>query len=175
MVAMYPLDPAPQDMRAMGEAALDYLIGYIHGLDNAPADATEVAIDLARDLRATAPERGGDFDELLTEAQAAIAKTFEYAGPGYLAYIPGGGLYTAALADFIAQGVNRYVGLWQPSPAVVQIEENVTRWLCDLFEYPEGSQGLLLSGGSMANLSAMVTARHAKLGEVPELDVHGEG
>ena len=165
MVAMYPLDPAPQDMRAMGEAALDYLIGFIHGLDDAPADATEGAIDLARDLRATAPERGGDFDELLTEAQAAIAKTFEYAGPGYLAYIPGGGLYTAALADFIAQGVNRYVGLWQPSPAVVQIEENVTRWLCDLFEYPEGSQGLLLSGGSMANLSAMVTARHAKLGE----------
>ena len=48
---------------------------------------------------------------------------------------------------------------------MVQIEENVTRWLCDLFDYPEGSQGLLLSGGSMANLSAMVTARHAKLGE----------
>ena len=61
--------------------------------------------------------------------------------------------------------MNRYVGLWQPSPAVVQIEENVTRWLCDVFDYPAGSQGLLLSGGSMANLSAMVTARHAKLGE----------
>ena len=61
--------------------------------------------------------------------------------------------------------MNRYVGLWQASPAVVQIEENVTRWLCDLFEYPAGSQGLLLSGGSMANLSAMVTARHARLGE----------
>jgi glutamate/tyrosine decarboxylase-like PLP-dependent enzyme len=102
---------------------------------------------------------------VFAEAQEAISRTFEYAGPGYLAYIPGGGLYTAALADFIAQGVNRYVGLWQPSPAVVQIEENVTRWLCDMFDYPEGSQGLLLSGGSMANLSAMVTARHAKLGE----------
>ncbi|MGZ8629243.1 MAG: pyridoxal phosphate-dependent decarboxylase family protein, partial [Actinomycetota bacterium] len=162
---MYPLDPAPQDLRAMGEAALDYLIGFIHGLDDAPADATHGAIELARELRASAPEQGGDFDELFAEAQAAIAKTFEYAGPGYLAYIPGGGLYTAALADFIAQGVNRYVGLWQPSPAVVQIEENVTRWLCDLFDYPVGSQGLLLSGGSMANLSAMVTARHAKLGE----------
>ncbi len=100
-----------------------------------------------------------------TRHDARSRSTFEYAGPGYLAYIPGGGLYTAALADFLAQGVNRYVGLWQPSPAVVQIEENVTRWLCDVFDYPEGSQGLLLSGGSMANLSAMVTARHAKLGE----------
>ena len=149
----------------MGESALEYLIGFIDGLDDAPAEATEGAIELARELRAAPPERGGDFAPLFDEARRAIEKTFEYAGPGYLAYIPGGGLYTAALADFLAQGVNRYVGLWQPSPAVVQIEENVTRWLCDVFDYPATSQGLLLSGGSMANLSAMVTARHAKLGE----------
>ncbi|MGZ8580448.1 MAG: pyridoxal phosphate-dependent decarboxylase family protein [Actinomycetota bacterium] len=162
---MLPLDPAPEDMRAMGETALEYLIGFIEGLDDAPAEATEGAIELARELRAAPPERGGDFAPVFDEAQRAIEKTFEYAGPGYLAYIPGGGLYTAALADFLAQGVNRYVGLWQPSPAVVQIEENVTRWLCDVFDYPARSQGLLLSGGSMANLSAMVTARHARLGE----------
>ena len=165
MALMLPLDPAPAEMRAMGESALEYLIGFIHGLDDAPAEATEGAVELARELRGVPPERGGDFEPLFDEAQRAIAHTFEYAGPGYLAYIPGGGLYTAALADFLAQGVNRYVGLWQPSPAVVQIEENVTTWLCDVFDYPEGSQGLLLSGGSMANLSAMVTARHAKLGE----------
>jgi aromatic-L-amino-acid/L-tryptophan decarboxylase len=161
----FPLDPAPQDMQAMGEAAVSYLIGFIQGLDDAPAEATEGALDLANRLRAVPPEHGGEFAPVFAEAQEAISRTFEYAGPGYLAYIPGGGLFTAALADFIAQGVNRYVGLWQPSPAAVQIEENVTRWLCDLFDYPEGSQGLLLSGGSMANLSAMVTARHAKLGE----------
>ena len=161
----FPLDPAPQDMQVMGEAAVSYLIGFIQGLDDAPAEATEGALDLARRLRAAPPEHGGEFAPVFAEAKEAISRTFEYAGPGYLAYIPGGGLYTAALADFIAQGENRYVGLWQPSPAVVQIEENVTRWLCDLFDYPEGSQGLLLSGGSMANLSAMVTARHAKLGE----------
>jgi aromatic-L-amino-acid decarboxylase len=161
----FPLDPAPEDMRAMGEAAVSYLIGFIEGLDDAPAEATEGALDLAHRLGASPPEHGREFEPLFAEAQEAISRTFEYAGPGYLAYIPGGGLYTAALAEFIAQGVNRYAGLWQPSPAVVQIEENVTRWLCDLFEYPEGSQGLLLSGGSIANLSAMVTARHAKLGE----------
>ena len=164
MVRMLPLDPSADDMQAMGEAAVDYLIGFIQGLDEAPADATEGAVELARAIRAAPPESGVDFGPLLAEANDAIAHTFEYAGPGYLAYIPGGGLYTAALADFIAQGVNRYVGLWQPSPAVVQIEENVTRWLCDLFGYPARAQGLLLSGGSMANLSAMVTARHVKLG-----------
>ncbi len=161
---MYPLDPAPEDMRAMGEAALGYLIGFIGGLDDAPAEATEGAIELARELRSAPPEGGVEFDRVFADVQRAVERTFEYAGPGYLAYIPGGGLYTAALGEFIAQGVNRYAGLWQPSPAVVQIEENVARWLCDVFEYPATSQGLLLSGGSAANLSAMVTARHDRLG-----------
>jgi aromatic-L-amino-acid decarboxylase len=151
-------------MREMGDATLTYLIDFIQGLDDAPAEATEGALDLARRLRSAPPEDGRPFDELFAEIQEAVARTFEYSGPGYLAYIPGGGLFTAALAEFIAQGVNRYAGLWGPSPAVVQLEENVARWLCDLFDLPAGSQGILTSGGSMANFSAVVTARHAKLG-----------
>ncbi len=149
----------------MGEAVVDYLVDFVHGLDDAPAEATEGGIELARSLRGGPPEIGGDFDELFEQMQEAAAKTFEYAGPGYLAYIPGGGLYTAALAEFMAQGVNRYINLWQPSPGMVQIEQNVVRWLCDLFDYPDGARGLLTSGGSMANFSAIVTARHTKLGE----------
>jgi aromatic-L-amino-acid/L-tryptophan decarboxylase len=160
----FPLDPKPADMRAMGEAVLDYLVEFIGGLDDAPASNTEGGIEIARRLREAPPERGSDFEGLLDDIDDAVAHTFEYSGPGYLAYIPGGGLFTAALAEFLAQCVNRYVGLWQPSPAVVQLEENVTRWMCDLFEMPPGSQGLLTTGGSMANLSAVVTARHARLG-----------
>ncbi len=159
-----PLDPSPSQMREMGESVLTYLVDFIRGLDDAPAEATDGALDLARRLRASPPEDGRPFAELFAQVQDAVARTFEYSGPGYLAYIPGGGLFTAALAEFIAQGVNRYAGLWGPSPAVVQLEENVTRWLCDLFDYPAGSQGILTSGGSMANFSAVVTARHAKLG-----------
>jgi aromatic-L-amino-acid decarboxylase len=113
------------------------------------------------------PEVGTrDFDRVLDDALDAARRTFEYSGPGYLAYIPGGGLFTAALAEFLAQGLNRYVGLWQPSPAVVQLEENVTRWLCGLFAFPAATaQGVLTTGGSLANLSAVVTARHTRLGE----------
>ena len=161
-----PLDPAPEQMRSMAAAVTEALAAWIGGLADAPADATEGALDVARRLAAAPPELGtGDLDALLEEALEAARHTFEYSGPGYLAYIPGGGLYTAALAEFLAQGLNRYVGLWQPSPAIVQLEENVTRWLCGLFDFPEEtSQGVLTSGGSLANLSAVVTARHAKLG-----------
>ena len=163
----FPFDPAPGDMRAMAGAVAETLIAWIDGLDEAPANATDGALEVARRLAAAPPEEGTrDFDRVLADALDAARRTFEYSGPGYLAYIPGGGLYTAALAEFLAQGLNRYVGLWQPSPAIVQLEENVTRWLCGLFDFPVATaQGVLTSGGSMANLSAVVTARHTRLGE----------
>ena len=56
MGIMLPLDPSAQDMRAMGEAALEYLIGFIQGLDDAPAEATDGAVELARELRSAPPE-----------------------------------------------------------------------------------------------------------------------
>ncbi len=162
----YPFDPSPEEMRAMGSAVLDELIAWIGGLEDAPAEATEHAPTVAEKLRAAPAEEGTrDFRGLLDDALEAARHTFEYSGPGYLAYIPGGGLFTAALAEFLAQGLNRYVGLWQPSPAMVQLEENVTAWLSSLFDMPDTAQGILTSGGSMANLSGVVTARHAKLGE----------
>jgi aromatic-L-amino-acid decarboxylase len=165
MAAMYPLDPRPEDMRAMGRDVLEYLIEFIGGLDDAPAYNTDGALEVARRMRAAPPELGGEWAPLLAEAQEAVANTFEYSGPGYLAYIPGGGLYTAALAAFLSLGVNRFAGLWQTSPPVVQLEENVCRWMCDVFDFPPAAQGLLTTGGSLANLSAVVTARHARLGE----------
>jgi aromatic-L-amino-acid decarboxylase len=153
-------------MRAMGEAVLGELIAWQEGLDDAPAEHTGRALEVARSLRAAPPTDGRpDLAPLLAEAMEAARHTYEYSGPGYLAYIPGGGLFTAALGEFLAQGLNRYSGLWQPSPAIVQIEENVTRWLCQIMGLPDSAQGILTTGGSLANLSAVVTARHAKLGE----------
>jgi aromatic-L-amino-acid decarboxylase len=161
-----PLEPAADEMREMAEAVTEALVDWIGGLADAPSENTAGALEVARRLAAAPPDLGSaDFKALLDDALEAARHTFEYSGPGYLAYIPGGGLFTAALAEFLALGLNRYAGLWQPSPAVVQLEENVTRWLCDLFDFPATAQGVLTTGGSMANLSAVVTARHAKLGD----------
>src|SRR5437870_589240 len=151
-------------MRAMGRTVLDAVIGWIGGLEDAPAENTADALQIAAKLEAAPAGRGDrDFDGRLEDAIEAARHTYEFSGPGYLAYIPGGGLFTAALAEFLAQALNRFDALWQPSPAVVQIEENVTRWMCSLFDFPiEASQGLLTTGGSLANLYAFVTARYAK-------------
>jgi len=159
----YPLEPSVADMRAMGEAALEFLMEFIEGLPKAPASDLDVS-----DLQAARPgpsDDGHEFERILESVEAGASRGFNTAGPGYLAYIPGGGLFAAALADFLACGVNRYVTVWGAAPRFAQMEQDVIRWLADQFGYPREARGILTSGGSMANFSAIVTARHALLGE----------
>ena len=137
-----PFDPSPEQMRAMGGTVVETLIDWIGGLAEAPASNTEDALEVAGLLAASPPETGhADLEPLVEQAVEAARHTFEYSGPGYLAYVPGGGLYTAALAEFLALGLNRFGGLWQASPAMVQLEENVTRWLCEVTGFPGSAQG----------------------------------
>lgn len=80
---------------------------------------------------------------------------------GHMGYIPGGGLYPSALGDYIAAISNRYAGIFYAAPGAVRLENMLIRWMCDLMEYPATSLGNLTSGGSIANLVAIVTARDA--------------
>jgi aromatic-L-amino-acid decarboxylase len=156
-------------MRSIGTQAVDYVADFISARESAPASDLEGAYDLAASLRGGFPEEGEDFAGLLEIIDRAARKAYDTAGPGYLAYIPGGGLFASAIADLLADTTNRFMNISAPAPALVQLEANVVRWLCDEFEFPSDSQGILTSGGSMANFSAVVTARETHLGE----DLHG--
>jgi len=162
----YPLEPSAPEMREMIDAVGSYLVGFIEGLPEASAAPLEGGEELARAFDEPAPPGGpGDLGGLIDAVDRGVATSFNTTGPGYLAYIPGGGIFAAALADFLAAGVNRYVGMWQPSPALVQLEWNVLRWLADLFGFPPEARGIFTSGGSMANFSGIVAARHTGLGD----------
>jgi aromatic-L-amino-acid decarboxylase len=82
-----------------------------------------------------------------------------------MAYIPGSGLVSAAIADLVADVLNRYTGLAMAGPGLVALEATVLRWLAELFGLPETAGGILTTGGSMAAFSGLVTARHARLPE----------
>lgn len=74
-------------------------------------------------------------------------------------YIPGGGIYPSAVADYLAAVTNRYAGVFFSSPGAVRIENQCIRWMCDLIGYPKNAAGNLTSGGSIANLIGLVAAR----------------
>jgi aromatic-L-amino-acid decarboxylase len=160
----YPLEPDAAEMRRLVDEAMRRIVAHVESLPTQPAMAVEGATEYARTLIEPLPREGASWESLLDFLfENAIPRSFNAAGPGYLAYVPGGGIFHAAVADLIADAVNRYVGVCAAAPALVQLESNVVRWFCDIIGLPRGSGGVLTSGGSLANFTAIVTARKSKL------------
>jgi aromatic-L-amino-acid/L-tryptophan decarboxylase len=160
----YPLEPTAPEMRALVEQAMERIIAHIESLPSQPAMNVDGATEFARTLVEPLPISGRSYESLLDFLfDEAIPRSFTAAGPGYLAYVPGGGLFHSAVADLIADAVNRYVGVCAAAPALVQLEANVVRWFCEIVGLPRGSGGVLTSGGSLANFTGIVTARKAML------------
>ncbi|NUR91592.1 MAG: amino acid decarboxylase [Nonomuraea sp.] len=160
------LEPDPQTARAMGEELAARIADYLTALPKAPASRFgESGPSVARMLQPP-PERAGDFGALLDAFEEAASHGLDTSGPGYLCYFPAGGLVSAVLADAYAQLHNRYASVAHYAPALVAMEDGVLRWFATgLFGMPAGASGLVTTGGSLATLSALVTARYDRLGE----------
>lgn len=107
------------------------------------------------------PEQGRDVDATLTRLLAAAQCGWSKSSGGDLAYIPNGGIASGVIAALLASGMHAFTGAAFEAPALVAMEESVLRWLAGVFGLPPTSEGLLLSGGSLANLTAIVCARDA--------------
>jgi aromatic-L-amino-acid decarboxylase len=167
MTRALPLEPSDEELRCLLSETVRRVALHVGSLSTQPADGTAGAGALARALiEREPPEEGADAGPLLDLLfDKAIPASFNNAGPGFLAYIPGGGQPYAAAADLISSAVNRYVGVFAPAPALVQLETNVIRWFVRTVGYPDSAGGFLTSGGSLANFSAVVAARREKLPE----------
>lgn len=105
-------------------------------------------------------EEAGEFPGLLEVLDSTITKEgIQPASGGHMGYIPGGGIYPAALGDFLADVTNCYSGVSFASPGGVRMEQLLVKWMTSLVGFPANSGGDLTSGGSVANLTAIVTAR----------------
>jgi aromatic-L-amino-acid decarboxylase len=147
----------------------DFVQDHLDGLERAPASGKsgDEAKAIVRESRVAIPEEPlpGGPERLAALLGRATEASFNAPGPGYLAYIPGGGIYAAALADFVANTLNRYTGIAAPAPALVGLEAEVLAWLGREFGYGPESAGLFTTGSSLANWTAIVTARHAAFGD----------
>jgi len=162
------LELTPAQMQAMADAVVRRCIEHIASLAGQPACGDvdpERVRELCRAMPEPVPENGAALEPLLDALFTDwIPRSFTAPGPGYLAYIPGGGVFPAALADFIAATTNRYTGVWQAAPALVQLEANALDWLRDWMDFPAEARGLFTTGGSMATFNAIVCARERWLG-----------
>ncbi len=151
------LEPPAEERDKLTRKVFQYSERFLRNLDDKKA---YVQPDKSGNSFQTFSEESQAIDELLTNLKKDVdTEGLNPASPGHLAYIPGGGIYPAALSDYLAAVTNRYAGVAFAGPGAVRLENECIRWLCDLTGYPASSGGNLTSSGSMANLIALVNAR----------------
>jgi aromatic-L-amino-acid decarboxylase len=101
----------------------------------------------------------GGIEAALDYVSSATDGSLATTSPGFMAYIPGGGIFATAVADFVADVLNRYTGLAATAPEFVRIEHEVIAWLAREFGYGPSATGVLTSGGSVATLLGVTRAR----------------
>jgi glutamate/tyrosine decarboxylase-like PLP-dependent enzyme len=107
-------------------------------------------------------EWGMPLDEVIELFEREVVRPGAATATGrHLAYIPGGGIYASALGDYLAAVTNKYSGVFFAGPGAVRMENLMVRWVADLVGYPGGAAGSIASGGSLATLTAIVSAREA--------------
>jgi len=160
------LDTSPQDLERLLERVGRRLAAFVAEIGAQPAQAADQHDSSAAWVREALPERPAPLDDVLDLLFGQVVPAaFNTASPGYLAYIPGGGLVSAAAAELIAAVVNRYTGLWISAPGPVDLEANAVRWLVELMGMPASALGVLTSGASLSTLIAMVAAREKIVGD----------
>jgi aromatic-L-amino-acid decarboxylase len=159
------LEFTAEQMRALADLVVGRCIDHVASLPHQPSRGDVYDTDAIRSMREPSPEHGTALEPLLDRLFGEwIPRSFTAPGPGYLAFIPGGGIFPAALADFISNTVNRFTGVWQAAPALLQLEANALNWLRDWMGFPETTRGLFTTGGSMATFNAILCARERHLG-----------
>jgi len=163
---MHPLELTSESLRKAVDLAARFVQEEIDSLGVQPAVDLVGADELARTFVEPCPDDPRPLEAILERLGPAIRKSFNTAAPGYLAFVPGGGILSAAVAGFIAASTNRYVGMRSAAPALAQIEETAVNWMAGIMGYPDTAGGILTSGGSLSTLSAIVAARESRLREI---------
>jgi len=156
------LEPQIAEFQKWGELTLAYGSEYLKNIKETSAYYGDIS-DIEQLEQLEIQEDGTSLSQLITVLQQSVDKPgINPAAPGHLGYIPGGGIYASSIADFIAAFTNPYAGIFYAGPGAVKIENILIRWMLGLFGYPSTAFGNLTSGGSIANLTAIVTARDVK-------------
>ncbi len=150
------LDPSLEDRDHLNNQVQDYANGFIENTESNKAyfqgtpDKTKLGIGSNKK----------ELKELLDAyTKEVVQKGINPASGGHIGYIPGGGIYTAALADFLASVTNEYAGMYFGSPGAVTMEHELLDWMKGVFDFPQNAIGNMTSGGSIANLIAVTAAR----------------
>jgi glutamate/tyrosine decarboxylase-like PLP-dependent enzyme len=158
-----PLALPPEEMRRLGYRVIDRIVEHIERLGELPPVRVGDPERLRERIGGPPPEQPGDpeaeldvlFDEVLPWIQHGDH-------PRFFARIGSPSNYVGVLADAVAAGLNVFSGSWTGGSGPAAVELVVLDWLRDLCGLPDGAEGVLTSGGSVANLAGLAAMRTAR-------------
>ncbi|HEY4757539.1 MAG TPA: aminotransferase class I/II-fold pyridoxal phosphate-dependent enzyme [Chthoniobacterales bacterium] len=157
------LDPAASEIRRWGDAAVELMAEYLGTIRDRPVYPLTTSCEIRGRLDRGLPEEPVEFDHLLGTFRDVLIELSRHNGhPRMFGYVQAPGTAIAGIADLLASTLNANLTAWRSAPAAVEIERLTIDWIKEIVGFDPNAAGLFVSGGSMANMAALATARGAK-------------
>jgi len=157
------LDPSADEIRNWGNSVIQLMTNYFGDLRDHKVYGRMSSREIRGRLDSALPTHGTDFEDLLKVFRETIIPfSRQNAHPRMFGYVQSPGTALAAFADLLASTLNANLTVWRSAPAPVELERLTIDWVRQILGFNAEAGGLLVSGGSMANLAAIATARQAK-------------
>ncbi len=155
-----PLEPTLAERRDLLRRVDDDVQTWLEALPDLPGYGADDDEAIAALAAVPIPEEPRPVADVLAAVSEGVDRLGVNESSGsFLGFIPGAGSYVGAVADYHAAAVNRYSGVFYAAPGAVRLGRACIEWLAGVLGYPADCDGDLTSGGSIATLSAVVTAR----------------
>ncbi|MFN2499945.1 MAG: aspartate aminotransferase family protein [Pyrinomonadaceae bacterium] len=159
------LDLSTEDLRKLSTRVNELVLEYFAEVSELPVFPQSFAGDTLEQVGSTLSAAGEPVERLIDDCRTIINKSRHNGHPRFFGYVASPATPVGAFADLIASALNSNVTSWRSGPGATEIEHTVVRWLGSLIGYDENTRGLFLSGGSMANMTALLIAHRAKAGK----------
>src|SRR6516165_257198 len=167
------LEPSSDEIREWANSVTQFMIDYLGGLRDRPVYRQTSSREIRSGLDSKLPRKGSDFDNLLKGFRETIIPfSRQNAHPRMFGYVQSPGTALGAFADLLASMLNANLTVWRSAPAPVELERLTIDWIRQLLGFSAKAGGLFVSGGSMANFSAIATARQKKAGASDRLRIY---
>lgn len=158
------LDVTDDALQEISDEATKLVSEYLRTIGERPVRAENYAGKTTQAIDAELSAEGLPLDQLLDECRAIMALSRHNGHPRFFGYVASPSTPIGAYGDLIASALNANITCWRSGPAGTELERLVVRWLGSLIGYDQQAKGLLTSGGSMANMIALLIANRRKSG-----------
>ena len=156
------LEISEAEMRELSSRITQLVTDYFSQVSNLKVFPETYGGKTTEKLGPSLPIEGEPFDQLLNDCRVILDGSRHNGHPRFFGYVASPATAPGAFADLIASALNSNVTSWRSGPAATEIERTVVGWLGALIGYAQDATGILTSGGSMANLTALMVAHRAK-------------